>query len=109
MCRGSRQGDPISSYFFNIALDTLNSLIIQSLPTSIIHVNEFPIPSLMYCDDTVICVNSAVALKKALSIIDEFAKMSNLTKTFGWEMKGWILRVKEFAILLNTNSSPKTI
>eukprot|EP01126_Amoeba_proteus_P062840 TRINITY_DN859_c0_g2_i4.p1 TRINITY_DN859_c0_g2~~TRINITY_DN859_c0_g2_i4.p1 ORF type:complete len:147 (+),score=9.27 TRINITY_DN859_c0_g2_i4:61-501(+) len=78
VCRSSRQGDPISRYLFNIVLDSLNSLISESLQQSIIHVNGFPILSFMYRDDTVICVDNAVALEKTLSIIDDFAEISRI-------------------------------
>eukprot|EP01126_Amoeba_proteus_P021843 TRINITY_DN2223_c0_g1_i6.p1 TRINITY_DN2223_c0_g1~~TRINITY_DN2223_c0_g1_i6.p1 ORF type:complete len:299 (+),score=22.94 TRINITY_DN2223_c0_g1_i6:43-939(+) len=76
--RGSRQGDPISGYLFNISLDVLNHMILQSFPESVMSVYGHTIPSLMYCDDTVICVNNPAALSKALNVLNEFAAISGL-------------------------------
>eukprot|EP01126_Amoeba_proteus_P045197 TRINITY_DN504_c0_g1_i20.p1 TRINITY_DN504_c0_g1~~TRINITY_DN504_c0_g1_i20.p1 ORF type:complete len:213 (+),score=15.81 TRINITY_DN504_c0_g1_i20:779-1417(+) len=44
---GSRQGDPISGYLINIALDVLNTLILQSLQQSIIHINPHSVPHVL--------------------------------------------------------------
>eukprot|EP01126_Amoeba_proteus_P031374 TRINITY_DN307_c0_g3_i4.p1 TRINITY_DN307_c0_g3~~TRINITY_DN307_c0_g3_i4.p1 ORF type:complete len:204 (-),score=9.85 TRINITY_DN307_c0_g3_i4:466-1077(-) len=76
--RGSRQGDPISGYLFNIALDVLNLMILQSHQSSVVHINGHSIPSLMYCDDIVICVDSTLALSQSLNVIDSFSEVSGL-------------------------------
>eukprot|EP01126_Amoeba_proteus_P062835 TRINITY_DN859_c0_g1_i1.p1 TRINITY_DN859_c0_g1~~TRINITY_DN859_c0_g1_i1.p1 ORF type:complete len:168 (-),score=13.65 TRINITY_DN859_c0_g1_i1:492-995(-) len=76
--RGSRQGDPISGYLFNIAIDVLNHLLLQYIPDKIVQIYGWSIPSLMYCDDTTICVNDPTAVIAVLKVLDEFAKMSGL-------------------------------
>eukprot|EP01126_Amoeba_proteus_P051244 TRINITY_DN6111_c0_g2_i2.p3 TRINITY_DN6111_c0_g2~~TRINITY_DN6111_c0_g2_i2.p3 ORF type:complete len:123 (-),score=6.97 TRINITY_DN6111_c0_g2_i2:684-1052(-) len=61
---------------FNIAPDVFNALIIKNLSSSITNINGYPIPSFIYCDDTVICVKNEKALKEVLSIIELFSLIS---------------------------------
>eukprot|EP01126_Amoeba_proteus_P048483 TRINITY_DN5602_c0_g1_i2.p1 TRINITY_DN5602_c0_g1~~TRINITY_DN5602_c0_g1_i2.p1 ORF type:complete len:105 (+),score=9.51 TRINITY_DN5602_c0_g1_i2:714-1028(+) len=68
----------VHNYLFNIALDVFNTMILQALHPSIIYILEHLILSLMYCDDTVICVNKGEVLLKAVEILDVFARISGL-------------------------------
>eukprot|EP01126_Amoeba_proteus_P016813 TRINITY_DN178_c0_g3_i7.p2 TRINITY_DN178_c0_g3~~TRINITY_DN178_c0_g3_i7.p2 ORF type:complete len:110 (-),score=2.76 TRINITY_DN178_c0_g3_i7:507-836(-) len=77
--RGSRQGDPISGYLFNIALDVLNHMVLSELSSSLLKVFDAPIPSLMYCDDTVLCFKNSLAIPSTLELLDNFATISRDT------------------------------
>eukprot|EP01126_Amoeba_proteus_P051245 TRINITY_DN6111_c0_g2_i3.p3 TRINITY_DN6111_c0_g2~~TRINITY_DN6111_c0_g2_i3.p3 ORF type:complete len:110 (-),score=9.66 TRINITY_DN6111_c0_g2_i3:684-1013(-) len=69
---------------FNIAPDVFNALIIKNLSSSITNINGYPIPSFIYCDDTVICVKNEKALKEALSIIESFSLISRIQVWSTW-------------------------
>eukprot|EP01126_Amoeba_proteus_P029455 TRINITY_DN2905_c0_g1_i18.p1 TRINITY_DN2905_c0_g1~~TRINITY_DN2905_c0_g1_i18.p1 ORF type:complete len:242 (-),score=-6.46 TRINITY_DN2905_c0_g1_i18:202-927(-) len=73
ICRGSRQGDPISGYLFNIAIDVLNHMILETIPNQLVNINGFVILLLMYCNDTVVCVENPQALQTILQTLDSFA------------------------------------
>eukprot|EP01126_Amoeba_proteus_P016821 TRINITY_DN178_c0_g5_i17.p2 TRINITY_DN178_c0_g5~~TRINITY_DN178_c0_g5_i17.p2 ORF type:complete len:122 (-),score=10.32 TRINITY_DN178_c0_g5_i17:983-1348(-) len=76
--RGSRQGDPIFGYLFNIVLDVLNQMVLSELSSSLLKVLNSPIPSLMYCDDTVLCFQNSFDILSALVIFDNFVIISGL-------------------------------
>eukprot|EP01126_Amoeba_proteus_P060725 TRINITY_DN806_c0_g1_i20.p1 TRINITY_DN806_c0_g1~~TRINITY_DN806_c0_g1_i20.p1 ORF type:complete len:184 (-),score=7.14 TRINITY_DN806_c0_g1_i20:279-830(-) len=61
-----------------MAIDVLNHLILESIPNEIVNINGFVIPSLMYCDDTVICTKNPSAIITALSTLKHFAEFSGL-------------------------------
>eukprot|EP01126_Amoeba_proteus_P033702 TRINITY_DN331_c0_g3_i6.p1 TRINITY_DN331_c0_g3~~TRINITY_DN331_c0_g3_i6.p1 ORF type:complete len:381 (-),score=-8.56 TRINITY_DN331_c0_g3_i6:249-1391(-) len=54
LSRGSRQGDPISGFLFNIAVNYLTTIIVHQCPDAVIKITpSIRINSLLYCDDTV--------------------------------------------------------
>eukprot|EP01126_Amoeba_proteus_P041233 TRINITY_DN4425_c0_g4_i4.p1 TRINITY_DN4425_c0_g4~~TRINITY_DN4425_c0_g4_i4.p1 ORF type:complete len:147 (-),score=9.34 TRINITY_DN4425_c0_g4_i4:285-725(-) len=76
--RGFRQGDPISGYLFNIALEVLNYMVMFELSPSLLKVFDSTIPSLMYCDDTVLCFQNSSVILSALEILDNIARISQI-------------------------------
>eukprot|EP01126_Amoeba_proteus_P008532 TRINITY_DN1317_c0_g1_i2.p1 TRINITY_DN1317_c0_g1~~TRINITY_DN1317_c0_g1_i2.p1 ORF type:complete len:175 (+),score=2.38 TRINITY_DN1317_c0_g1_i2:485-1009(+) len=80
--RRSRQDDPISRYLFNMAIDILNHLILNHMSKSLIDLHRHLIPSLMYCDETLINVKHPQQISQALSILDSFTAFSGLKFLF---------------------------
>eukprot|EP01126_Amoeba_proteus_P014635 TRINITY_DN16471_c0_g1_i28.p1 TRINITY_DN16471_c0_g1~~TRINITY_DN16471_c0_g1_i28.p1 ORF type:complete len:166 (-),score=8.15 TRINITY_DN16471_c0_g1_i28:469-966(-) len=64
------------------------------MSSSLIKVHGIAIPSLMYCDDTVLCLQHPSAIASALELLDEFALMSGLK-----------INRSKCAIIDNTNSN----
>eukprot|EP01126_Amoeba_proteus_P013035 TRINITY_DN15437_c0_g1_i11.p1 TRINITY_DN15437_c0_g1~~TRINITY_DN15437_c0_g1_i11.p1 ORF type:complete len:131 (-),score=5.73 TRINITY_DN15437_c0_g1_i11:197-589(-) len=53
-------------------------MVLLELSSSLLKVLDSPIPSLMYCDDTVLCFQNSSAIPSALEILDNFVKISGL-------------------------------
>eukprot|EP01126_Amoeba_proteus_P002513 TRINITY_DN10789_c0_g1_i5.p2 TRINITY_DN10789_c0_g1~~TRINITY_DN10789_c0_g1_i5.p2 ORF type:complete len:178 (+),score=11.97 TRINITY_DN10789_c0_g1_i5:1246-1779(+) len=77
--RGSRQGDSISRYLFNIAVNYLDSLFNQKAPSTGAKLfSGCKIKALFYCDDTVLVANSDSEIQTFLEILEEFSSLSGL-------------------------------
>eukprot|EP01126_Amoeba_proteus_P005189 TRINITY_DN11720_c0_g1_i1.p1 TRINITY_DN11720_c0_g1~~TRINITY_DN11720_c0_g1_i1.p1 ORF type:complete len:100 (+),score=5.31 TRINITY_DN11720_c0_g1_i1:144-443(+) len=68
----------LNKSLFNIAIDFLNYMLLNSLPSQLIKINEFTIPPFMYCDDTIVCVKDPQAILTVLNIFKSFADFSGL-------------------------------
>ena len=83
--RGCRQGDPVSSYIFNICVEIMGIMVRQNNNIKGIHIGE-EVCLLQYADDTALFLEgSEKCLKSALDLLFQFSKYSglkpNITKT----------------------------
>eukprot|EP01126_Amoeba_proteus_P008531 TRINITY_DN1317_c0_g1_i18.p1 TRINITY_DN1317_c0_g1~~TRINITY_DN1317_c0_g1_i18.p1 ORF type:complete len:107 (+),score=0.17 TRINITY_DN1317_c0_g1_i18:480-800(+) len=65
-----------------MAIDILNHLILNHMSKSLIDLHRHLIPSLMYCDETLINVKHPQQISQALSILDSFTAFSGLKFLF---------------------------
>ena len=77
--RGCRQGDPLSAYLFLLVSEILGIIVRHSNRIGGLHMNGKTLKLLQYADDTILTLNgSRQDLQCALTILDEYANMSNL-------------------------------
>ena len=84
--RSCRQGDPLSSYLFILAVEPLTTAIRNSDKVKGILVNEKEIKIVQYADDTFLLLDGTVqSLNEIFSILKSFQKYSclkiNMEKT----------------------------
>lgn len=69
ICRGVKQGDPMSGFLFNVVLDDL----IQKLSIRDgLNINGTNVPVLAFADDIVIAASTPAAMRGHIKVIEEF-------------------------------------
>ena len=88
--RGCRQGDPVSSYIFNLCAEIMGLLIRQNKDIKGIQIGK-EVKLLQYADDTVIFLDgSEKSLKSTLDLLFQFAKYSGLKPNISKTSAIWI-------------------
>ena len=87
VCRGVRQGDPLSPYLFIICLELLSIYVRNDSDIHGINYGESEVKLLLYADDITATLSSQGDAKRLLACIKEFGKCSglkiNVTKSEG--------------------------
>ena len=76
--RGVRQGDPMSSYLFIIAVETLSHAIRECKEIEGIKIGTNEIKLVQFADDTTPTLGSKKSIKPLLNLLKDFAKASGL-------------------------------
>eukprot|EP01126_Amoeba_proteus_P007040 TRINITY_DN1249_c0_g4_i6.p1 TRINITY_DN1249_c0_g4~~TRINITY_DN1249_c0_g4_i6.p1 ORF type:complete len:212 (+),score=8.25 TRINITY_DN1249_c0_g4_i6:1036-1671(+) len=80
--RGSRQGDPISGYLFNIAINYLDMLLLHRCKKAGLKLTPLlKIRVLFYCDDTVLVTSSDEDLEQYLFTLNQFSSLWDYLST----------------------------
>ena len=88
--RGCRQGDPVSSYIFNLCAEVMGLLLRQNKDIKGIKIGK-EVKLLQYADDTVIFLDGTEqSLKSALDLLFQFAKYSGLKPNINKTCAIWI-------------------
>ena len=95
ICRGVRQGDPLSPYLYLIGAEILSTLIRTNDKIKGIKVNNTDILLSQYADDTTLCLDgSEESLKEAIQVLNFFAHMSGLKMNNEKTQMVWIGSMK---------------
>ena len=92
--RGKRQGDPLSSYLFILALETLFVSIRSDRGINGFRVRNIEIKLTAYADDTTFFVRDAQSLRRILKIMKKFEVFSSLKIDVEKCVAGWIGKAK---------------
>ena len=89
--RGCRQGDPVSSYIFNLCVEIMGVMIRQNKYIKGIKIGRDEICLLQYADDTALFLDGTEkSLKSALDLLFQFSKYSGLKPNFDKTKAIWI-------------------
>ena len=78
VCRGVRQGDPLSPYLFIIALELLSIYVQNDKSIHGVDYNQSEIKLLLYADDITAILKSQTDARRLFTLIKEFSKCSGL-------------------------------
>ena len=76
--RGVRQGDPLSSYLFVVAVETLAIAVRQNTSIKGITIGKDETKLLQYADDTTAVLSDVNSARMLFKLLDDFKKLSGL-------------------------------
>ena len=76
--RGVRQGDPLSSYLFILALEVFSSSIMRNNHISGIKINDTEMKLALYADDLTVILKDQMSVNNFLQQMQEFTNISGL-------------------------------
>jgi len=76
--KGVKQGDPISSYLFILAIETLASAIRESKEIEGIQIGETLIKVLLFADDTTVFLRNEASIQPLFKLLHEYGLCSGL-------------------------------
>ena len=91
ICRGVRQGDPLSPYLYLLCAEILAILLRENDDIKGIKINEKDVLLSMFADDTGLCLDgSERSFKEAINVLMSFAKISGLKINYDKTQVIWI-------------------
>ncbi len=101
---GVKQGDPLSSFLFNVEMNHLCSLLLKCNENNPPSIGKFNIPCLFWADDVVLISKSKEGLQKNIDIVENYCKeykmKINVEKTYGmiFNKSGKVLRKNKLTV-----------
>ena len=88
--RGVRQGDPLSSYLFILAIELLSCSIRDNKNISGIHVNKAEIKLVQYADDTTCVLKDEKSASYLFNVLNNFSSVSGLKLNVSKSQALWL-------------------